>query len=246
MLFGIFKKEMVVPENNFSGIHTDMHSHILPAIDDGAPNVTASIEMAKRFCRLGFRKLIATPHIMADYYKNTPERINKSLGFLREALETNKIQLEVHAAAEYYLDELFEKKIINKELLTFGDNNVLFELSYINMPNNLDETIYRLKDAGYNPVLAHPERYPYFHNGIENYLRIKDLGCELQVNTISLTGYYGKTVKKAAEELLESQVMSYIGSDMHHLRHADALEDALKIENLQNLLTSGILRNNTL
>lgn len=245
-MFGFFKDKKVIPLNNFSGIHTDMHSHILPAIDDGAPNIAASIEMARRFYALGFRKLIATPHIMADYYKNTPERIKKSLGFLQEALIEHEIPLEVHAAAEYYLDEMFEKKIANKELLTFGDNHILFELSYINMPHNLDETIFNLQNAGYKPILAHPERYPYFHNGIENYLRIKELGCELQVNTISLTGYYGKTVKKAAEELLESEAMTYVGSDMHHLRHADALKDALKIEGLQTLLAGTLLKNNKL
>lgn len=244
-MFGLFKKK-TVPGIDFSGIGTDMHSHILPAIDDGAPNVAASIEMAKRFQQLGFKKLVATPHVMADYYRNTPDRIYKSLEFLVKALETNHIPLEVQAAAEYYLDEIFEKRIAEKKLLSFGSNSVLFELSYINMPHNLDETIFRLQDAGYRPVLAHPERYPYFHNDISNYLRIQELGCDLQVNTISLTGYYGKGVKKAAEDLIEHEAPRYIGSDMHHLRHADALAESLQHSGLQTFLQSRTLKNNEL
>ncbi|MEE1883967.1 tyrosine-protein phosphatase [Pedobacter flavus] len=241
-MFGLFKKYKKSTAS-FGSLITDVHSHILPGIDDGAQDIDDSINLAKRYVSLGFKKVIATPHVMADYFKNTPEKILKSLDVLRNALLKENITLEVEAAAEYYLDETFTKLIENKQILTFGDNYVLFELSYINMPKNLDETINSLLDAGYKPVLAHPERYNYFHAGIENYQRIKEMGCELQLNTISLTGYYGKHVRKAAEELVEERLISFLGSDMHHLKHADALNDAVSLPIMLNLVNSTFIKN---
>lgn len=241
-MFNWFKKKKE-PEFDFSVVGTDMHSHILPGIDDGAKNIDDSILLAKRFKALGYKKLIATPHIMADYFRNTPTTINKALDVLREGLLQNNIDLEVHAAAEYYLDETFESKIEKKEVLTFGNNFLLFELSYINAPHNLFEVIAKIQDAGYQPVLAHPERYPYYYKSIESYQQIRETGCLLQLNTISLTGYYGKSSKQTAEELLDNYCINFIGSDMHHLRHADALKESLHSERLQSLLSQPQLHN---
>lgn len=241
-MFGLFNKKKD-PVFNFSTIGTDMHSHILPGIDDGAKNINDSILLAKRFKALGFKKLIATPHIMADYFRNTPDTIHKALNILREGLLQNNIDLQVEAAAEYYLDETFENKIAKKEVLTFGKNYLLFELSYINSPHNLFEVIAKMQDAGYQPVLAHPERYPYFHNSIESYQQIKEKGCLLQLNTISLTGYYGKGAKQTAEELIDNYCVNFLGSDMHHLRHADALKESLNIDRLQNILAQPQINN---
>ena len=235
-MFGLFKKTKKEPEINFSAIGTDMHSHIIPGIDDGAKNVNDSILMAKRFVALGFKKVIATPHVMADYYRNTPDTINKGLDVLREALRVNEIDLEVEAAAEYYLDEVFLKKLERKEVLTFGHNFLLFELSYMNQPPNLLDVLFKIQDCGYQPVLAHPERYPFYHGSIENYQQIKDYGCLLQLNTISLLGYYGNSCKKAAEEMVDKHCVDFLGSDMHHLRHADALKESLYTNRVKQLL----------
>lgn len=235
------KKE---PELNFESIGTDMHSHILPGIDDGAKNLSDSLLLAKRFQQLGFKKLIATPHIMADYFRNTPDTINKALDVLREGLAQNNIDLEVSAAAEYYLDETFEKKINKKDVLTFGNKDyLLFELSYINFPNNLFEAIKKMQDAGYQPVLAHPERYPYFYGSLETYQQIKATGCLLQLNTISLTGYYGKNCKQTAEDLFDNFMIDFIGSDMHHLRHADALKESLYLDRVQKVISQPQIHN---
>lgn len=241
-MFGLFKKKKE-PEFNFSAIGTDMHSHIIPGIDDGAKNINDSLALAKRFKALGFKKLVATPHVMADYYRNTPDTINKGLDILREGLLQNNIDLEVDAAAEYYLDETFENKIAKKNVLTFGQNYLLFELSFVNPPHNLFEAIAKMQDAGYQPVLAHPERYPYYQNSLESYEQIRDTGCFLQLNTISLTGYYGKGCKQAADELVDNYCIDFLGSDMHHLRHADALRESLYIERLQKILSQPQLNN---
>lgn len=242
-MFGLFKKKKIAPEFNFSGIGTDMHSHIIPGIDDGAQNIKDSLVLAKKFKALGYKKLIATPHIMADYFRNTPDTINRGLDILRKGLQEAEIHLKVDAAAEYYLDETLEKKIRQKEVLTFGNNYLLFELSYINAPQNLIDFIKIIQDAGYKPVLAHPERYPYYYNAFESYHQIRETGCLLQLNAIALTGYYGSGAKKVAEEMVENHMVDFVGSDMHHLKHATALEDSLSASLMQQLLTQPQLNN---
>jgi len=241
-LFGLFKKKKE-QLFDFSTIGADMHSHILPGIDDGAKTLSDSLILAQRFKSLGFRKLVATPHIMADYFRNTPATVHKALDILREGLLQNNIDLEVDAAAEYYLDETFENKIQKKEVLTFGKNFLLFELSYINAPHNLFEVIKKIQDAGYQPVLAHPERYPYYYNSIESHQQIRETGCFLQLNTISLTGYYGKNSKQTAEELIDNYCVDFLGTDMHHVRHADALKESLSSERLQSILAQPQINN---
>ncbi|WP_316739601.1 tyrosine-protein phosphatase [Pedobacter aquatilis] len=244
-MFGLFKKKKVTPDFNFSTIGTDMHSHIIPGIDDGAQNLKDSILLAQKFKALGFKKLIATPHVMADYFRNTPDTINRGLDILRKGLIDAGIDLEVDAAAEYYLDETLEKKIKQKQVLTFGAQYVLFELSYINLPQNLFEFIKLIQDSGYTPVLAHPERYPYYYASIENFHKIKAAGCLLQLNSIALTGYYGTGAKKIADEMVEHHLVDFIGSDMHHLKHAAALENSLLTNGMNTLITQHQLLNST-
>lgn len=242
-MFGLFKKKKIVPEFNFSNIGTDMHSHIIPGIDDGAQTINDSIALAKRFKALGFKKLIATPHIMADYFRNTPDSIHRALDVLRKGLQEIQLDLEVDAAAEYYLDETLERKVKQKEILSFGSNYLLFELSYINAPQNLYDIIKLMQDSGYKPVLAHPERYPYYYGSFESYHQIRETGCLLQMNSIALTGYYGSGAKKVAEEMVENHLVDFIGSDMHHLKHAAALEDSLSTPLMQRLLSQHQLNN---
>ena len=245
-MFGLFKKKQAKPEFDFSTVGTDMHSHIIPGIDDGAQTLEDSIKLARKFKDLGYRKLIATPHIMADYFRNTPDTINRGLDVLRQGLVEHGLDLEVDAAAEYYLDETLEKKVRQKEVLTFGPAYLLFELSYINAPRNLIDFIKLMQDAGYHPVLAHPERYPYYYGSIENYHQIRETGCLLQLNSIALTGYYGSGAKKVAEEMAENHLIDFIGSDMHHLKHAAALAQSLSTAAMQNLLSQHQLGNTLL
>ncbi|MDT4860456.1 Tyrosine-protein phosphatase YwqE [compost metagenome] len=236
-MFGLFKSKRIEPEINFSVVEIDMHSHIIPGIDDGAQNITQSIALAKRFETLGYKKLVATPHIMADYFRNSPDTIRRGLDQLREGLAQNHINLEVAAAAEYYMDETFEKKVREKNVLTFGDQYLLFELSFINHPRNLPDMIKLMQDNGYKPVLAHPERYPYFYGSVDNYSQIAAQNCSLQLNAIALTGYYGTGAKNIAEEMIANDLIDFVGSDMHHLRHADALKESLYSPSMQKLLS---------
>jgi protein-tyrosine phosphatase len=233
-----FKKDITF---DYSSIMVDMHSHVLPGIDDGAQTTEESIALIKEMMALGIKKIIATPHVMADYYKNTPETINSALRTLKTELKKEKIDIVVEAAAEHYFDETFEDRIDNGRLMTMGDNYVLFEFSFISKPPNVIPIIQKLKEHGYKPILAHPERYPYMD--IEQFRALREWGLSFQLNTISLTGYYGKDAKKLAETLVDLQMVDFISSDMHHLKHAEALKDALRMPYLEKLLFNYPLRN---
>jgi tyrosine-protein phosphatase YwqE len=242
-MFGIFKRKEY--KNNitfdYSSIVVDMHSHVLPGIDDGAKTPEESIALIKKMIGLGIGKIIATPHIMADYYRNTPETIKGALTILKAELEKEKIDIQIEAAAEHYFDETFEARVNSHDLMTMGDNYVLFEFSFINQPPNTIAVVQRLRDLGYKPILAHPERYPYLD--IEQLKILHDWGLLFQINTISLTGYYGKETKKAAENLIDNQLVDFISSDMHHLRHAEALKNALKMPYLAKIMFDYPLKN---
>ncbi|MDF3078804.1 MAG: capsular biosynthesis protein [Sphingobacteriaceae bacterium] len=246
MLFNLFKKKEVVSQIDYSSIKVDLHSHLIPGIDDGAQTLEDSIELIKRIAELGYKKIITTPHVMADFYRNGPDTILPGLELIKQELKAQNIDIQIEAAAEYYLDESFERKLESEKMLTLGGKYLLFELSFINYPQNLLEVIAKIHDAGYTPLMAHPERYPFLIGSMDNYSRIKDAGCYLQLNTISLTGYYGKPAQTAAEQMIDNYLIDFIGSDMHHIRHAAALKSALKTPYLYRLLTDYQLQNELL
>jgi tyrosine-protein phosphatase YwqE len=246
MLFDLFKKKKEEPDIDYSSIKVDLHSHLIPGIDDGAKNMDESLVLIKKLVDLGYKKIITTPHVMADFYRNTPEIINEGLDKLREEIRKNNIDVQIQAAAEYYLDEAFESKLEKGNILTLGNGFLLFELSFINYPQSFFDIVEKIKEKGYKPVLAHPERYSYLGAAIENYERIKEAGCYLQLNTISLTGYYGKPTQKIAEELVDNNLIDFIGSDMHHVKHAEILKHALNNVYVKKLLTEYPLKNELL
>jgi len=221
-----------------------MHSHVLPGIDDGAQNPHESVVLIRKMMDLGIKKIIATPHIMVDYYRNNAETINGALAILKDELEKQQIDIVVEAAAEHYFDETFESLIDDSKLMTMGANYVLFELSFIAKPPNLTEVIQKLLTKRYKPILAHPERYSYM--SLDDFQKMHQWGVNLQMNTISLTGYYGKEAKKLAEGMIDAQIVDFISSDMHNLRHAEALKNALKMPYLEKILFDYPLKNTML
>ncbi len=224
----------------------DLHSHLLPGIDDGVQTLEQSIELVSHFSELGYEKLITTPHIMSDFYPNTPEIIADKLKEVKEAIKEAEIPIQIEAAAEYYFDEYFIELVASKaELLTFGDNYLLFEIGFVSEPLNLRSVIFDLITSGYKPVLAHPERYAYYHPKLENLQDLIDRGVLLQLNTNSITGYYSKEVKKMANKLIAKKMIHFIGSDCHNLKHFEEMKKAHD-HKMYKKITSLELLNNTL
>ncbi|WP_295767523.1 CpsB/CapC family capsule biosynthesis tyrosine phosphatase [uncultured Mucilaginibacter sp.] len=243
-MFGLFKKkasQAVKADFDYDFVSVDMHSHVLPGIDDGAQTVEDSVILIKEMMALGIKKIIATPHIMADYFRNNAQTINDALKKLNDHLQSENIDIIVEAAAEHYFDEYFLKLIETDSLMLIKDKYVLFELAFTAKPPNLINTVQKITDKGLTPILAHPERYPYLT--IEEVEMMRNWGCRIQLNTISLTGYYGKEVKAAADALVDAGLIDFISSDMHHPRHAQALKVALQTSGLKKLKDSGNLQN---
>ncbi|MEQ1733195.1 MAG: CpsB/CapC family capsule biosynthesis tyrosine phosphatase [Bacteroidia bacterium] len=232
----------------FSAIGTDMHSHLIPTIDDGSKSMEDTIAMLHEFAAMGYTTIITTPHIMGDAYRNTPEIILGGLAQVRaEALKHPAIaHLRLEAAAEYYFDSDFEHKLNNEKLLTLGDNYVLFELSYINEPEGVNKLVYDMQMKGYKPILAHPERYPYWHRNLDKYEELSERGVYLQVNANSLVGHYGPPMKAVAEKLIEKNIIRFIGSDCHKYEHLGVTQRISKTKHLDMLVNSGLLLNTSL
>jgi tyrosine-protein phosphatase YwqE len=220
-----------------TAVDVDMHSHVLPGLDDGAETLEKSLTMVAELQQLGYRKLIMTPHIMGDFYKNTPYNIRQKLDLLEKAVKEKNWNIELACAAEYYLDEWFIDKINGEEpLLTFGDRYVLFETSYINEPLNFQDAIFALKSSGYKPVLAPPERYSYLYGRFDELTKMYDEGMLFQLNINSLSGYYSENARRIAEKLIDHKMVDFIGTDAHHTRHLDVLAKSVQMPYYKKVL----------
>ena len=232
---------------DFSVLHTDMHSHLIPGIDDGAKTLEKSLSYIRDMQALGFQKIITTPHIMGDHYPNTADVIFSGLQNVREALLQENNHIEFHAAAEYYVDEYFVELLDNNTpLLTVSDNKVLIEFSTFAPPSNAFEIIFRLQAEGYQPILAHPERYVYYKKRPDIFQEFKEKGCLLQLNLLSLIGHYGDLQKKIAYQLLSNKVVDYLATDLHNGGHIKKLSKSLKDNKLQRLLRDYKFQNSLL
>lgn len=238
-MFSLFKKKDKNREETYFPITTDIHSHILPGIDDGAPDVATSIELIRGLMQCGITKSVATPHIIGDMYRNNPDTIFAAQKILQEELDQQGIAFELSAAAEYMLDNYFFELLNNKVLLlTVQDNLLLTEFSYASMPAYIEKMSFAIITEGYSPILAHPERYSYCHHDYKIFHHLKELGFLLQVNLLSFTGYYGKEVEKAANYIIKNDLASYLGTDLHHERHLSALQNPHNKKIFKEVLSS--------
>lgn len=226
------------------GFQTDFHSHLLPNLDDGSKSFEQSLELIQHLQSFGVEKIITTPHIYSTKYKNSPTTILPRLEELKKYLLENNCNIEIQAAAEYYLDEiLLEKLRINEPLLTFGNKNLLFELSFINESRLITEAVFLMLSQGYKPILAHPERYMYYHFECDKLEEIRNSGIGLQLNINSLSGYYGENERKMAQKLIDANLIDYVGSDTHHLKHIESLKLSLNTLHYKKLLKNNIKNN---
>jgi tyrosine-protein phosphatase YwqE len=222
---------------NFSVLGTDMHSHLIPGIDDGAKNLDHSLALLEALKGMGYQKVVTTPHINWEHYPNTAEKILAGLTEVQNAVKDRELGIEVKAAAEYFLDEHFEQLLEQKALLPIHQNWVLVEFSFFGAHPRAEEWLFKMQTFGYCPILAHPERYLYYRENWSKYSRLRDLGCTFQLNLLSICGYYGNEVRKNAEWLLKKGAIQLLGTDLHHERHVESLQNGLTNSNLlQELL----------
>ncbi|MBC9934354.1 tyrosine-protein phosphatase [Chitinophaga qingshengii] len=228
-----------------SFMETDIHSHLLPGIDDGVPDTDTAVHFIEQLHHMGIRKIITTPHVMMDRYPNSAQTMAGPYREVSAALEAKGLNIPFHYAAEYFMDEQFEE-LMQRPLLTLTGKLVLVEMSFMSAPPQLHRWIFELAAQGYLPLLAHPERYNYCHHDFDSYRQFKQWGCLFQVNLLSLTGYYGKHIQQAAEKLIEHDMIDYIGTDLHHDKHLHAITQIGKNKKLRALLEKYPFKNRTL
>ncbi|WP_018630780.1 tyrosine-protein phosphatase [Niabella aurantiaca] len=246
-MFGLFSRKNRKTKIDYTLVKTDMHSHLIPGIDDGSPDMETSVALIRNFKELGYSKLITTPHVLWDLYKNTPEIIGRGLDRLRKALAAHQIDIEIEAAAEYFLDDhLLDLLQKNERLLTIKDSLVLTEFSTMHQSMSMKNVLFDVQMAGYQPILAHPERYVYLYKNWDLFHEIKDNGVLFQLNLLSVTGGYGARVQEIARYLLEHDFYSLVGTDLHHTGHMERLKTLEIPVKLQELLTNGRILNNSL
>ena len=223
--------------------YVDIHSHLLPGIDDGSKNMEDTIRLITKMDSMGIQNFITTPHVLGNLWKNSSDTILDKLDLVLEELEKRDLSyIKFDAAAEYMLDEEFCKLLKNRDLLTIKEDSLLVEISFMNAPVNLFEMLFDIQLAGYKPILAHPERYSFYHDKFEIYHKLKNAGCRLQLNLLSLTGHYGKSVQKTAEKLIKEGLIDFTGSDTHNQNHLNTLEKLGTKKNIKAL--EPILKNN--
>jgi tyrosine-protein phosphatase YwqE len=237
-----FKKKTKISTS--SPLTVDIHSHLLPLLDDGVKSFEESEEIITHFQSLGYRKIITTPHVMSDAYRNTPEGILEKLKELNAFLKVKGIDITIEAAAEYYLDEyLFNLIETDKQILTFGKRYLLFETNFLTEPLNLKEFIFLATTKGYKLILAHPERYLYLQNNLDKAQDLINRGVLFQLNISSLTGYYAKSAKQTANKLIDQGWVHFLGSDCHHLQHIKLTKDAQHLKYFKKALSLPLLNN---
>tara|TARA_B100002051_G_scaffold265235_1_gene291018 strand:+ start:14 stop:742 length:729 start_codon:yes stop_codon:yes gene_type:complete len=231
MIFNFFKSIPTLKELIPNGF-VDIHSHILPGIDDGAKDINESKILIEEMKTIGFSKIIGTPHTYSGLYDNTSESIENAFKKIKK-LHLKDIVIDF--ASEYMLDHSMIEKSKNKNLLCLKDNYVLVEMSYISKPVNLYEIIFQIIHNGYRPILAHPERYRFIQNDFEEYYKIKKVGCLFQLNLLSCTNYYGKDIADVSEKLLKNNLIDFVGSDIHRKEHIKYFNKPIKIKSVEKL-----------
>ncbi|KQO21452.1 histidinol phosphatase [Flavobacterium sp. Leaf82] len=237
-----FLKSKPVLKDLLSDNYIDIHSHLLPGIDDGAKTIKDTTKLVTEFQKIGITQFITTPHISHYVWNNSAEIITARHQEVKLILEEKNTTIPFHAAAEYFMDDWFENHFKNEKLLTLKDNYVLVEISYQSPPIHLYKTLFELQVAGYTPVLAHPERYLYYRKDFSEYEKLKKVGCLFQLNLLSTVGYYGERITKIADELLKKGMYDFTGTDVHHMKHIASFSEKIKIDNVSNL--KEVIKNN--
>ncbi len=250
-MFSFFKskqsKQNRIIEFLSNEVVVDIHSHLLPGIDDGSPDIETSLFLIEELRNIGFKKLITTPHIRMEVYANTPSIIQEKLVLVEEAIRQKGLQVDIKASAEYYIDDNFTELLQLENIIPFPQPKyILAEYPMIAPLMNFEQRVFEMTKRGYTPIIAHPERYRYWHKTPEAFERLKDLGCLLQLNVLAIEGYYGPDIKDCAKYLLKNNLYDLIGTDLHHERHLGRLKKLAEMNKEMQLLEKYDFKNKVL
>lgn len=233
-MFNLFRRKPKEPAKLFYS--TDVHSHILPGVDHGSQNVEESLEMLRAELDMGITRVMCTSHVTADTFENTPESITAAWETLKEAIAQEKLPVEIFPSAEYRIDEYWSKEYAAGHVLPLPGNYLLLENSFVQELIEIDELMFDVQVKGYHPILAHPERYRYYHFHRERYEKLHKSNVKFQVNLLSLAGYFGKGAKVNAIWLIEKGLCDMFGSDMHNMEHAYVINDYISSREWRKLV----------
>lgn len=239
-------KPKALEKANLGTLKTDIHSHIIWGIDDGAKLEEDSLSLIYELKNLGYTKAITSPHIMDGVYDNDSTIISRGLEKVNELIYKNNIEFKLEAAAEYYIDDSFLAKIAKRDILTFGDDFVLIEFPMIDIPVNSDVFIFELQAKGYKVVIAHPERYKFTIGKTELYDKWKSLGCYLQVNLLGAVERYDEQTTAQVKYMADNKLIDFLGSDAHNTRQLSVVGSNTSSALLHTILDTCDLKNNLL
>jgi len=243
---GIFNKSRI-SYSDFSSIGLDLHSHFLPGLDDGSPSMGESLKMLREMERIGYRKIITTPHVISALYPNTKEQILGQLYHLQDVIRQEGIRIDVEASGEYHMDYDLLGKIRGGEVIPFGNKKyLLIELPFQKPAFSIEEILFQIQLAGYEPIISHPERYVWLMGKMKQYEGLKDRGMFFQLNLNSLSGFYGFPAKIAANQLIDAGMIDFTGTDAHHTGHLVELQKVLHNKHFAKLVQSNKLLNSRL
>lgn len=225
-MFSIFKRKPKEPVKLCFA--TDIHCHIIPGVDDGSPDAVRSADLVERMQSWGIERIIASPHVTLGTFENTPETIAPAIAALRAELAARGNSIRLEHSAEYRIDALLAAHIEQGNLMPYPNKYLLIENSFIREPLNLDRLVYDLQLKGYQPVLAHPERYSYYYTRRDRYEQLHRNGLMFQINLLSLAGAYKGAEAKIARQLIKNGLVDFVGTDLHRRSHADAIDAYLR------------------
>lgn len=222
----------------------DIHSHILPELDDGPQSIEESLLLAKDLEKIGFKTVFATPHVYPGVFNNTRESILESLSIFRDMLAEQNIGIDVRPGAENFI----APDIDPDQALTFNDDKkfILLELPFYDFPNYIEQVTFSLLSRGITPIISHPERNIRIQEETLLAKRLVERGVRLQVNITSFAGRYGGYVYDTANFLLNKGLVHYLATDCHGNdsdlinKGMEKLKSLIGSERLEKLLSENV------
>lgn len=230
-MFNFFKKK----QNSKLFYSTDVHCHILPGVDHGARNTENAIELIKAQKEMGINNIIFTPHITKSTFENTPDTIMTAYEVFKKAIEDAELDVKIAVSAEYRLDEFSLAQFNENKFIPMPNDHILIENAYQQERIDLDDIIFDLQLKNFTPILAHPERFPYYALKKDRFKQLHNAGTLFQTNIMSFTGYFGRTARSNAEWLLENDLIDFLGSDIHNMEHVQIIRDFIKTKDYRRI-----------